>query len=222
MKPLRFDGVLFDLDGTLADTAADIALALEEACRELDVPLQRPVLSLVDGSPLEEIFAVLAPGAEPAEFERFAMSYRARYTANGHRLTRIFPGVIDTLEALTMLRPRPRLGVATARRAEAARGLCVDMGLARYFDVIEGSGGTTMAPKPSPDLPLTISYLWKMRPERMILVGDTVRDVLAGRAAGMQTAAVLYGLGDRESIVAAKPDHLLEDLEDLLALLTVA
>ena len=220
MKPLRFDGVLFDLDGTLADTAADIALALEEACRDVGVTMRQPVRSLVDGSPLEEIFAVLSPGAEPAAFERFASSYRARYLANGHRLTRIFPGVIDTLEALTLLRPRPRLGVATARRAEAARGLCVDMGLARYFDTIEGSGGTAMAPKPAPDLPLTISFLWQMRPERILFVGDTVRDVLAGRAAGMQTAAVLYGLGDREAIAAAKPDHLLEDIEDLLALLS--
>jgi pyrophosphatase PpaX len=51
------------------------------------------------------------------------------------------------------------------------------------------------------------------------MVGDTPRDIAAGRAAGMSTAAVLYGLGRRDQLQAERPDHLLEDLEDILGLM---
>ena len=58
-----------------------------------------------------------------------------------------------------------------------------------------------------------------MSPARTLMVGDTARDVRAGKAAGMRTAAVLYGLGARDALHEERPDHLLEDIEDVLLLL---
>lgn len=214
--PHPFDAILFDLDGTLADTAADISLALRRAFEDLAITTVRPVDSLVDGSPLEEVFAVAAPGADPGLFDRFVSRYRAHYQGGGHARTRLYPGVVDTLDALGFLRPRPRLAVATSKRADAARGLCVHVGIAGYFDVIEGTGGTALRHKPAPDLLLRVCEALEVAPSRALMVGDTARDVLAGRAAGMRTAAVLYGLGARDALLAAGPDHVLEDLEDVL------
>lgn len=219
MPPATFDAILFDLDGTLADSAADIGLALQGAFRDLGVSVRHPVTALVDGSPLEEIFAVAVPDGTPDQFERFVTRYRAHYHAVGHASTRLYPGVIDTLESLTLLRPRPRLAVATSKRAEAARGLCVTTGIARYFDLIDGSGGTSLRPKPAPDLLLAVARALDVSPARTLMVGDTARDVRAGKAAGMRTAAVLYGLGARDALHEERPDHLLEDIEDVLLLI---
>ena len=218
MSPRRFDAIVFDLDGTLADSAADISLALRRAFADLEIHVSKPIESLVDGSPLEEIFAVAAPGADHSLFDRFVSRYRAHYLATGHSQTRLYPGVIETLEALDLLAPRPRLAIATSKRPETARGLCLATGIARYFDLIEGSGGSAMRHKPAPDLLLSVATALDVSPSRSLMVGDTARDILAGRAAGMCTAAVLYGLGSREDLTSAAPDHTLEDIEDVLTL----
>jgi phosphoglycolate phosphatase len=218
VPPRRFDAIVFDLDGTLADSAADISLALRRAFEDVDIRVARPIEALVDGSPLEELFAVAAPHADAATFDRFVARYRAHYQATGHTQTRLYPGVIETLEALRFLSPRPRLAIATSKRAEAARGLALSMGIASYFDLIDGSGGSTMRHKPAPDLLLAVARALGVDPARALMVGDTARDVLAGRAAGMRTAAVLYGLGLRDTLAAAAPDHMLEDIEDVLTL----
>ncbi len=221
VTPLNFDAVLFDLDGTLADSAADIALALRRAFNDLRMDVPQGVEGLVDGSPLEEVFAAAAPDAAPEALDRFVTAYRAHYAAGEHRLTRLYPGVVETLEALDILRPRLRVAVATAKRAESARALVATLGIARYFDRVDGSGGTPLRPKPSPDLLLATASALGAAPQRTLMVGDTLRDVYAGRAAGMRTAVVLYGLGAPDVLLAARPDYVLEDIEDVLALVGV-
>lgn len=219
MRAPRFAAVFFDLDGTLADSAKDITLALELALTEVGVHTDHPVHQLVDGSPLEAIFAVAAPDAPVAQFERFARSYRAHYDALQHGNTRLYPGVRETLEALSLLRPRPFLAVATAKRSETARAVCRHLGIEPFFQSIEGSAGTAIPPKPAPDLLHLLLRRAEAPAERCLLVGDTLRDVLAGKAAGMRTAAATWGHGRREDLVRAAPDHVFEDLEDLLPLL---
>lgn len=219
MRVPRFAAVLFDLDGTLADSAKDITLALEHALAEVGVRTEHPVHRLVDGSPLEAIFAVAAPGATEAQFDRFARCYRARYDALGHGNTRLYPGVMETLEALALLRPSPWLAVATAKRSETARAVCRHLGVEGFFGSIEGSAGTAIPPKPAPDLLNLLVRRAEVPPERCLLVGDTLRDVYAGKAAGVRTAAVTWGHGRREDLLRASPDHVFEDIEDLLPLL---
>jgi HAD superfamily hydrolase (TIGR01509 family) len=214
-----FDAILFDLDGTLADSADDIADALHQAFRAIDLTPRHPIAALVDGSPLEELFAVAAPEADAQQFERFVSAYRGAYLRGGYRRTRLYPGVAETLDALSSLRPPVRLAVATSRRADAAVGVTEALGIAHRFEHIEGSGGTQLRTKPAPDLLLLVARRMALDPTRVLMVGDTPRDIAAGRAAGMSTAAVLYGLGRRDQLQAERPDHLLEDLEDILGLM---
>jgi phosphoglycolate phosphatase len=218
MRPQLFDAIVFDLDGTLADSAADIGTALRQAFAELHIKVTLPIESLIDGSPLEEIFALVAPEADGAMFDRFAMRYRDLYRASDHAQTHLYPGVMDTLEALSVLSPRMKLAVATSKRLDAAHGFCVAMGIASFFDAIDGSGGSNIRPKPAPDLLIRVAKTLRVDPRRTLMVGDTTRDVMAGRTAGMTTAAVLYGMGSLDSLQAAQPDHTFEDIEDVLSL----
>lgn len=216
-----FDAILFDLDGTLADSADDIAEALHTAFRAVEITPRHPVSALVDGSPLEELFAVAAPDADAARFERFVSAYRGAYLSSGYRGTRLYPGVAETLDALSSLRPPVRLAVATSRRSDAALGVVRALNVAHHFEHVEGTGGTSLRAKPSPDLLQALARRMSVPAARVLMVGDTPRDIAAGRAAGMGTAAVLYGLGPRDQLQAERPDHVLEDLEDLLSLMIV-
>ena len=218
MRAHRFAAVLFDLDGTIADSTEDISAALGMAFEENGIRSTEPLHLLVDGSPLEAVFAVAAPGGTPAEFDRFARSYRAHYDRLGHRRTRLYPGVRATLEAIAMLRPRPWLAVATAKRSVTARAVCAHLGVEGFFDAIEGTAGTTLAPKPAPDLLDLLRERAEVPARHCLIVGDTLRDMLAGRAAGMRTAAATWGLGRREDLLRVAPDHMLEDMEDLIPL----
>lgn len=216
---LRFDAILFDLDGTLADTALEITRAIGLALNDLDLHSAVSIHSLVDGSPLEEVFAVAAPNASPKLLVRFIERYRAHYDTQSNEHTHVFPGVIDTLDALRVLIPRPRLAVATAKRSITARQVCTTLGIAHYFDLIEGTGATNTPPKPAPDLLLSIAARLKVSPSRTLMVGDTVRDISAGKSARMLTAAVHWGLGGYDNLLRSEPDFWLEEPEDLLAII---
>jgi HAD superfamily hydrolase (TIGR01509 family) len=220
--PPSFDAILFDLDGTLADSARDIATAIERALVRVELPVPAGLLALVDGSPLEEIFSAAAPGAPQGLYPRFAQAYRSEYDAHRHQGTTLFPGVRDTLDALGALRPRVRLAVATTKRDAVARELLELLDAAHFFDVIAGTAGTTMAHKPSPDLLLHVCRSLDVSPSRALMVGDTLRDVLAGQRAGMKTAAVTFGMGDTDELLAARPDFVLEEFDELLVVLGLA
>ncbi len=218
-SPTTFDAILFDLDGTLADSARDIALGIERALTAVGLAVPSNLLTMVDGSPLDEIFAMAAPGAEPAMFPRFAQAYRSAYDAHGHANTSLFPGVRDTLEALSTLRPKVRLGVATTKRGSVARDLLRTLEAEHFFDVIEGSAGTDMPHKPAPDLLLHVCGKLDVAPGRSLMVGDTLRDIYAARRAGMRSAAVTFGMGGSDEIIAARPDFVLEEFDELLVIL---
>jgi phosphoglycolate phosphatase len=213
-----FDAILFDLDGTLADSTDDIRTALVHAFAAIGREMGPRLEVLIDGSPLEEIYAAAIPGGTTAELDRFITAYRARYAVGEHASTRLYPGVRETLDALALLRPGLRLAVATSKREAIARDVLHDLGVAMHFDVIAGSGARPMPPKPAPDLLLDVASQLAVAPARMLMVGDTLRDVVAGQRAGMRTAAVTYGLGKPEALLGARPDFVLEDFDELLVI----
>jgi HAD superfamily hydrolase (TIGR01509 family) len=214
-----FDAVFFDLDGTLADSAADIRHALQRAFGDIGVEPRGDVSALVDGSPLEEMFAVAVPHGSAELMARFVAAYRRHYESGLTRHTRLYPGVRETLDVLTALRPRLQLAVATSKRTTTACALLSALGIVEMFDHVAGSGAAPTPPKPAPDLLLAIAAQLRLAPERVLVVGDTVRDVVAGRRAGMRTAAVTYGLGAIDGLLDARPDYVLEEFDELLVLL---
>jgi HAD superfamily hydrolase (TIGR01509 family) len=151
--------------------------------------------------------------------QRFVHAYRRYYEAGLTRRTRLFPGVRDTLEVLSALRPRLRLAIATTKRQSTAQALVDALGIGGLFDRVGGSGATAMRPKPAPDLLLVLAHELELVPERVLMVGDTLRDVQAGRRAGMRTAAVTYGLGAVDALLDARPDYVLEEFDELLVVL---
>jgi N-acetyl-D-muramate 6-phosphate phosphatase len=188
--------VLFDLDGTLADTAPDMArtVNLMRARRDLAaVPLEqvRPHVSKGARGMICSAFEITP---EHADFMALREEFLELYGDNLCVDTRLFPGMDALLESLESR--DIAWGVVTNKFERFARPLMTGLGLADRMGVLVG-GDTCPRPKPFPDPLLFAAERLGVAPARTLYVGDDVRDVQAARAAGMPVLVAGYGyLGD--------------------------
>jgi phosphoglycolate phosphatase len=224
---LKYELICFDLDGTLVDSTADIRAALIHALATVppaDVRLDEHALGCAGlGLPLDEFFALARPAPHPAAtadgFAAFVESYRDYYHAHLLARTCAFPGVAETLAMVKPLRAAGlRTAVATTKRTRTAERVLAGLGLADYFDLVLGTE-PPMPHKPAPDLLLACARRLDRDPGRALMVGDTDRDVLAGRAAGMRTCGVTYGVLGAEGLSPHAPDAMIDRFSDLWPLI---
>lgn len=204
----RRRAIVFDLDGTLVDSLPDIVGAFRDAFDAcgLPAPPEAEVRGRV-GLPLEEMYAAFAPRAS---VPRLAAAYRELYPTRYTRSSRPFPGVGDVL---ARLRGRGfALAVATTKRSDMARRFVAAMGLQDALDVVQGTDG--FPHKPAPDV--VLRALAALDADGAWMVGDTVHDIEAGRAAGLSTYAVTWGTHDAAMLATARPDRLEANLDALL------
>lgn len=214
-----FKAVLFDLDGTLADTAPDLcnALNLMRAARNLaPVPLEktRPVTSSGARGLLGAGFGI-APGH--ADYEAMRDEFLANYERDVCRETTLFPGMAELLAALESA--GTPWGIVTNKAERFTHPLLREMGLHHRAACIIG-GDTTPHAKPHPAPLLAASERLALPPAACLYVGDDERDMIAGRAAGMRVAAAAYGyLGHGKPPQEWEADFHLEAPLEILALL---
>jgi len=201
---------LFDLDGTLIDSAEDIALSLRLTLEEIGKTGRMPsdVKSLVGGG-----IRLLLERVLGEEFrEEYAEIFRKHYLSNPVVKTRPYEGIPEVLREL---KERGRLlAVVTNKLEDLSREILRRLDLLDFFDLIVG-GDTFPEKKPSP-LPLleTLRILGE-RPESAVMIGDTSTDVHAGSSAGTRTALALWGYAKPDNL---KPDFLLRKPRDILSL----
>ena len=227
MTGLKFELICFDLDGTLVDSTADIRAALVHALAAVppsDVRLDEHALSCAGlGLPLDEFYALARPAPHPLAHadgrRRFVDAYRAYYHAHLLDKTRPFPDVAATLEMVKPLRAAGlRTAVATTKRTLTAERVLAGLGLAEHFDLILGTEDP-MPHKPAPDLLLACAGRLDRDPSRGLMIGDTERDVLAGRAAGMRTCGVTWGVLGADGLSPHAPDFLVDRFAELWPLI---
>ncbi len=225
---MKYELVCFDLDGTLVDSTADIRAALVHALAAVppaDVRLDEHALSCAGlGLPLDEFYALARPAPHPHAGEagrrRFVDAYRSYYHAHLLDKTRPFDGVAETLALVKPLRAAGlRVAVATTKKTLTAERVLGGLGLAHHFDLILGTE-EPMPHKPAPDLLLACARRLDRDPRRGLMVGDTERDVLAGRAAGMRTCGVTYGVLGVDGLTPHAPDHLVDRFADVWPLIS--
>lgn len=222
MRRGTVEAVLFDLDGTLADTARDLGAALNRLREEeslAPVPFER--LRPVASNGVRGLLGVgfdLTP--EHAQYADFSHRFLTHYLAHLCVETVLFDGIAELIDELE--RRRIAWGVVTNKKHRFTMPLVMDLGLAPRAGCVV-SGDTAARPKPHPDPLLLAAGLLTVAPSRCLYVGDDVRDIQAGAAAGMGTVAAAYGyLGCAEPIEAWGADHLIEQPGDLLQILDAA
>lgn len=203
--------VVFDFDGTLVDSSRDIAECFCNSLSQLglEAPPLEAVYPLI-GQPLHEMFAVFA---KTEYIDTLISTYRATYPSVWTEHTRPFPGVTQVLLVLRMR--GYRLAVATTKGSDTVRSIAAQLGLDTYFDYLQGTDG--FAHKPAPDV--VVRALAGAGGTGGWMVGDSVADIEAGKAAGLQTYAVTWGSHDEAALQIAEPDALEPNLNSLLSFL---
>ena len=209
----RYPVYLFDVDGTLVDSAPDICGAQMEVLTALGVTgINEPFLRGYIGRHLIDLFADL--GVEPDEMQPLIGRYRDTYLARGHASTKVYPGIAEMLAALD-----GRKSTATIKTSRTTRALLEQFGLAAHFDHVQGTDG--FPAKPEPDVILAALKGLDARAEDCLLVGDSPADMEAGRRAGVRTCAVRWGYGDLDAMARWQPDYWLDAPAEVLATTTV-
>lgn len=211
--------VLFDLDGTFADTAPDLGYAvnLMRAARHLPpVPAEktRPVTSSGARGLLGAGFGITP---DHADYLAMRDEFLNLYEANLCRETRLFDGMaqlVDTLEARALV-----WGIVTNKAERFALPLMKLLGYGTRAACVIG-GDTTGKMKPHPEPLHAAAKAIDMAPEQCLYVGDDERDVLAGRAAGMKTIAVRYGYLNGSNPAAWGATAVIDNPLDVLDYLT--
>jgi phosphoglycolate phosphatase len=205
----RFPVYLFDIDGTLLDSAPDICGAIQQvlAATPCD-PVSFEFLKSYVGLSLSDLFQDIFPGCTTEDCEAFFQQYRSFYHARNHRQTRIFPGVAEALAALG-----GRKSTATSKGTPYSRLTLEQFGLLQYFDHVQGTDG--FPSKPAPDVIFTALKALGANPEDCLFVGDSRVDMEAGRRAGVKTCAVRYGYGKEAELARFEPDYWVHDLREL-------
>ena len=217
MASRAFDAVLFDLDGTLADTAPDMARTvnlMREARGLSPVPIDlvRPYVSRGARGMIGAAFEVTP---ENPTFQAMREEFLDLYADNLCVDTRLFPGMealLDDLEERDIA-----WGVVTNKFERLARPVLAGLGLEGRAAVIVG-GDTCPRPKPFPDPLLHAAGSLSLAPQRILYVGDDQRDVQAARAAGMPVIVAGYGyLGDGPPPMFWNADGIAHDVKEMSA-----
>ena len=206
----RFSAYLFDIDGTLLDSARDICGAIQETLEPTGCgPLAYEYLRGFIGLHLVDCFGDVLPHYTPEQMDELVQRYRALYPARGHTLTSIYPGVEETLAGLDA-----RKTTATTKGTKGSRQILEQFGLLAYFDHVQGTDGFPC--KPAPDVILRGMQALGVTPEETLMIGDAPSDMIAGKRAGVRTCAVRYGYGKPEELAQLEPDYWISDLRELL------
>lgn len=207
--------IIFDFDGTLADTQRGILATAQEALRRMGrAPADPQALIATIGLPLKENFTRGA-GLTDADADLAVTVYREIFEEVAVPTIHAFPGVDETLATLAA-RGVP-MAVASSRGQHSLEMLMRHTGLDSHIPMQHVFGAETSArPKPAPDIVFVILGRLGVKAEETLVVGDTSFDIEMGRAAGCYTCGVTYGNQSPEQLAAASPNYLLDDLRKLL------
>ena len=207
---------MFDLDGTLLDTIADLHQAANAMLTDAGLPtLAIDVVKSYVGRGLPNLVRRCLTGARngvaPAQDECDAMvtRFRAHYRQINGIHARVYPGVIEALKSLQSA--GIPMACVTNKSAEFAEPLLAQTGLAPYFQCII-SGDTLAHKKPHPQPLLHVCKIFNVRPEEVLMVGDSQNDIGAARAAGCPVMCVPYGYNEGVPLSAQDCDALVPTL----------
>lgn len=207
--------LVFDFDGTLADTTEGILKTTEATLQRMGLPAaEASLVQQAIGLPLQG--SLRAAGVPEDRIEEAVDVYHELFYDVAPKHITIFPGVREGLELLAG--KGFRMAIATSRGEPSLVSLLTEHGIRQYFEVL-GTTGCVERPKPAPDLVLWVLDRFGAIPEEAMVIGDTTFDIEMGSAAGCSTCAVSYGNHSVERLQTASPNHIIPDLRVLAGLI---
>lgn len=210
--PAAFDYVLFDLDGTIWDSAPGIVDALVHTMAALGLdPLPEGELARHLGPPLVEMLSEIGVPTERLDDGRDC--YRARYRSHGETMADLYPGILDLLDALGT--HGVQLATATSKGIEPTRRMLDARELTERFDVVAAASMDASAHHKVDVIRSALDQLEVDASVRGAMIGDRHYDLDGGRRFGLTTIGVTWGYGSTEELRACEPDHLVSSITEL-------
>jgi phosphoglycolate phosphatase len=217
--------ILIDVDGTLVDSVPDLGYCVDTMMSQLGRPpwgearvrdwvgngverlVKRALIGALDGEP------------EAADFERAYPLFLELYAENTSKRSLLYPGVREGLDLLKDA--GYRMGCVTNKAAQFTEPLLQDLGVFDDFSIVI-SGDTLPLKKPDPAPLLHGAAFFGCEPRNALMVGDSVSDVKAARAAGFRIVCMSYGYNHGVDIRDAHPDAVIDSLDEVFPLLEKA
>ncbi|MCR5463155.1 MAG: HAD-IA family hydrolase [Bacteroidales bacterium] len=210
--------LIFDFDGTLGDTRANIVLTMTQTLKTMGYPVagENEIASTI-GLPLEEGFRQLVPGISEMETLDCAKTYRQIFEINRKKLVpKLFPYVRETLGILA--EKGFVMTIASSRMSGSLNGFLNNMGISDLISYVVGADNVTFA-KPHPEPVLKTLEALGVPPSEAMVIGDMPVDIIMGRQAGVKTCGVTYGNSSRKDLEEAGADYIIDDFPSLPDLL---
>jgi phosphoglycolate phosphatase len=203
--------VIFDLDGTLIDSRLDVTDAINHALVKLGhAALPRETLYRFMGDGIQRSIERIL-GAQASDLlEQAIQIYRSHYSRHLLDHTVLYPHVEETLAAFG----HKKKAVVSNKRQEPSVAILEGLRVSHHFDMILG-GDQVQEKKPAPEAILRTLNQLEVAPKQAIMIGDSPEDTQAGRTAGLITCGVTYGFHPKERLLAARPDYLIDSLQQL-------
>jgi len=210
--------IIFDFDGTLADTQGYIVATMHKTMRKLGLPL-RPAeaCAATIGLPLKGCFQQLYPGISDAEAELYMSTYRHIFDENRDESSvDLFPGVKETLGWLK--EKGYLLSIASSRTTRTMVKMLEEKDLVSPFSLFIGVTEVQNA-KPHPEPVLKTLEALEVPASEALVVGDMPVDILMGSRAGARTCGVTYGNSTRPELQEAGADYIIDSFSELKTIL---
>ncbi|MEI6132986.1 MAG: HAD-IA family hydrolase [Bacillota bacterium] len=209
--------LIFDFDGVILDSSADIANAANYTLEHFGFRrLPNTTIKALIGHGARDLvrrsFAE-ANGQEPFVPENAYDTYLNYYMENAVVESKLYPNIISTLAALN--ERGDKCAILTNKPEPLTKKICIQLGIDKYFEYIIGPESLEKM-KPNPEGILKLLAATKVLPSEAMMIGDSDSDIMTGRAAGVKTCAVTYGIGDLDKLLLTKPDMVIDDAWDLV------
>jgi len=206
--------LIFDLDGTLIDSKRDIATAVNLTFRDLRLPEKpREMIYGYVGNGVRQLIIDAVESDRPARVEPALQIFRRHYLKHLLDETRLFPGIEKALGHYKDKQKAIVTNKPTAYTEKIIEGLQIK----HHFDLILG-GETDVPLKPQPDMLLKVLKTLGIHPDDAVMIGDSLNDIHAARAAGVRACGVAYGFGAANEIKSAGLDYFVEEAGEFIGL----
>ncbi len=216
---MNYEAVLFDLDGTLLDTIADLTDSMNLALKRLGFPghdVRACKMFVGDGVEMFAFRALPENSRDQDMVEKCALLMRQEYRKRWARKTRPYEGVPELLDELA--RKNLKTAILSNKPDDATKEMVAELLAKWHFHPVTGAQ-RSMPKKPDPTLALEISRQLRVAPERFLYLGDTSTDMRTARSAGMFAVGVLWGFRSAEELRESGAQVLVDHPRKVLELL---
>ena len=213
---MKYEAVIFDLDGTLLDTLEDLCDSTNFALSEFGYPERslEEVRSFVGNGIGKLIERALPPNAEKADYDAVLAEFKAHYAANCNNKTKAYKGIYDTLDALKT--NGIKMAVVSNKADSAVKELC-ERYFPGYFEVVIGEK-ENIRRKPAPDSVFAAMKILGVKKENTVYVGDSEVDVATAENSGIDLIVVSWGFRDRDKLSRMGNFTITDTAEELVSL----